>query len=226
MASILLAAEVPNGFVDKYGYIGEAFLREYFKKCIQTRKRAFGFPFDASDTEFTTGREMTAEQTQRLVRDTVMFNRLGIAQDLHQAYIELSRDMKKQMVKTAICDPSQVDMPFTVLTDSSETGTEFLAQIQNEMEEEEYPVVHLTIEQFGRRLLRCLKSEHIILLISNLELLPDEDNRDAIESALIKMLESGRRLVFNTSVPISEIDIDPHLKERISQGLATYISEE
>ena len=226
MASALLAAEVPASFVDKYGYIGEVFLREYFRKCIATRKRAYGLPVDEPDTDFTTGREMTAEEMQRLVRDVVIFNRLGVAQDLQQAKQEIYWDMKKQMVKTAICDSSQVDMPFTMLTDSDEQGETFLREVQSEMEEEYSRVVHLTIEQFGRRVYRCLKEKHMILLISGLEKLPEEENRDSIESALIEMLEADRKLVFTTSVAVSDIDMNHHLKELISQGLATYIDNE
>ena len=226
MSSALLAAQVPPGFEDKYGAIGEIFLGAFFRKCNENRKRAFGIQEDEDEEEFTSGREMTPEEMQRTVRDIVVFNRLAVAQDLHQAYQEIEREQKKQMVKSAICDPSQIDMPFVVLTEDSETGKAFLEEIKSEMDPEEYPIVHLTVNEFSRRIHRCLSNKYVILLISDLDQLPDEVEQDTIEDALCKMLEAGRKLVFATSVPVSEIEMDSRLKELISRGLATYIDSE
>ena len=66
----------------------------------------------------------------------------------------------------------------------------------------------------------------MIVLISGLHHLPEEEDREAIERALVRMLEQGRKIVFTSQVPVDELDIDSHLKELISQGLATYIGTE
>lgn len=72
-----------------------------------------------------------------------------------------------------------------------------------------------------------MKDGYMIVLISGLHHLPEEEDREAIERALVWMLEQGRKIVFTSQVPVDELDIiDSHLKELISQGLAVYIGEE
>ncbi len=90
LLTTLLNAQVPNCVAEnKYGPIVKWFIKGYLKRMTQ-EMRHFEHPFVQHPT--SDGEELTAKETEKLIREVFAFNKISFYQELSHSYRELIQE--------------------------------------------------------------------------------------------------------------------------------------